>query len=334
MIRESISSRMPSQRPANGQPDWAQSSLTIAVVGDVHNQWEPDDEVALHHLKVDLALFVGDFGNEAVDIVQAIAQIDIPKAVILGNHDAWYNATSWGRSRCPYDRNRENRVQQQLDVLGDAHVGYGKLDVPHLGLTVVGGRPFSWGGPEWKHKTFYQEWCGVSSFEQSTEKIKQAVDLAAFDNLIFMGHCGPTGLGDRPESTCGRDWRPIGGDYGDPDLAEAIAYAQAQSKRVSLVTFGHMHHSLRHRKDRLRDRLVVGPADALAPNMAPTIYLNAASVPRIKENAGETLRNFSLVTLEAGQVTRATLVWTTAAGAIATEDLLYELPRSVASLSS
>lgn len=31
----------------------------------------------------------GDFGNENVELVQSIADLDFPKAVILGNHDAW-----------------------------------------------------------------------------------------------------------------------------------------------------------------------------------------------------------------------------------------------------
>ena len=75
--------------------------VKIAVVGDVHDQWEPEDAQALKELKVDLVLFVGDFGNEAVDIVRAIAALDLPKAVILGNHDAWYTATPWGAKEMP-----------------------------------------------------------------------------------------------------------------------------------------------------------------------------------------------------------------------------------------
>lgn len=31
----------------------------------------------------------GDFGNENVDLVRSIADLEITKAVILGNHDAW-----------------------------------------------------------------------------------------------------------------------------------------------------------------------------------------------------------------------------------------------------
>ena len=30
-----------------------------------------------------------DFGNEAVDVVEQVAQVEGPKAIILGNHDAW-----------------------------------------------------------------------------------------------------------------------------------------------------------------------------------------------------------------------------------------------------
>jgi hypothetical protein len=106
--------------------------IKIAVVGDIHDLWEAEDAIALKHLGVDLMLFVGDFGNESVDIVRMIASIDLPKAAIMGNHDAWYSASEWGRKRCPYDRTKEDRVQQQLDLLGNTHVGYGKLDFPTL----------------------------------------------------------------------------------------------------------------------------------------------------------------------------------------------------------
>ena len=72
-------------------------NVKIAVVGDVHDQWEKEDGIALKRLGVDLVLFVGDFGNESVEVVRKIADLDIPKAVVMGNHDAWYTATEWGR---------------------------------------------------------------------------------------------------------------------------------------------------------------------------------------------------------------------------------------------
>lgn len=120
--------------------------IKIAVVGDVHQLWNDYDSEALEFLGIDLVLFVGDFGNEDVEVVRKIAELPLPKAAICGNHDAWYTATEWGRKKCPYDRNLEDRVQVQLDLLGDCHVGYGFLDLPQFSLTIVGSRPFSWGG--------------------------------------------------------------------------------------------------------------------------------------------------------------------------------------------
>jgi uncharacterized protein (TIGR04168 family) len=226
--------------------------VKLAVIGDVHDLWDDADEQCLKQLGIDLVLLVGDFGNEAVEVVRSIARMSLPKAVILGNHDAWYSATDWGKKKCPYDRQQEDWVQQQLDLLGESHVGYAKLDFPTLGLTVVGGRPFSWGGSAWKHGEFYRNRYGVNSFAESTERIVRAARQADCETLIFMGHCGPQGLGDSPEDPCGKDWQPIGGDHGDPDLTSAIAQTRQLGQSIALVTFGHMHHQLRHRKDRLR----------------------------------------------------------------------------------
>jgi uncharacterized protein (TIGR04168 family) len=288
--------------------------VKIAVIGDVHNQWEADDALALQNLGVNLALFVGDFGNEAVDVVAAIASLDLPYAAIMGNHDAWYSATDWGLKRCPYNREQEDWVQLQLDLLGDRHVGYTHLDFPSLNLTVVGGRPFSWGGSIWKCPNFYQERFKVNSFAESTEKIVAAALASKYSNTIFIGHNGPLGLGDSPESPCGRDWEPLGEDFGDPDLAEAIEKTIMAGKQIPLVAFGHMHHQLRHTREIKRTALVNSPTG--------TIYLNAACVPRIIEVDGARLHNFSLVELEAGNVTSARLVWVDKQGNITQEKQL------------
>lgn len=289
--------------------------VKIAVVGDIHDQWDVEDGMALKHLGVDLVLFVGDFGNESVEVVKTIASLDIPKAAVMGNHDAWYSATEWGRKKCPYDRTKEDWVQKQLDLLGAVQVGYSKLDFPQWNLTVVGGRPFTWGGPEWRFAEICQERYGVSSLDDSADKIVKAVKNANCDNIIFLGHNGPSGLGDRAEDPCGKDWHPIGGDFGDPDLAAAISQTLNMNKTVSLVAFGHMHRTLRHTKKLERKAVFKSPEG--------TIYLNAANVPRIVQENGVKLRNFSLVCLDGGMVTKVALLWVGKDYQVAAEEIFY-----------
>ncbi|MEM1366493.1 MAG: TIGR04168 family protein [Cyanobacteria bacterium P01_H01_bin.15] len=297
----------------------ASTQLTIAVVGDVHDQWSPEDEQALVSLGVDLVLFVGDFGNESLTVVSQVAALPLPKAVVLGNHDAWYTATPWGQKKAPYDRSCEDRVQRQIDLLGTAHVGYAARDFPNFNLAVVGGRPFSWGGPKWQNRDFYQERFGVNGFSESATQIVNAARQVRRRTLILIGHNGPSGLGSEPEDICGKDWQPVGGDFGDPDLAQAIAELRQAGCSIPLVTFGHMHHRLRHTKSRLRTQF---KKDAQG-----TIFLNAAAVPRIVEDGTgrRRRRNFSLVTLTEGQVSHCSLVWVNDFGEILDMHAYYPL---------
>jgi len=297
----------------------ANQLVKIAVIGDVHDQWEREDEIALNHLEVDLVLFVGDFGNEVVPLINRIAALALPKAVILGNHDAWYTASDWGRKKSPYDHSQEDRVQQQLDLLGESHVGYGKIDFPQFNISVVGSRPFSWGGPTWKNSEFYRDRYGVNNFAESTEKIVTAATQTNCDRLIILAHNGPMGLGEKPEDSCGKDWYPLGGDFGDPDLTEAIARIQAMGKQIILVTFGHMHHRLRHTQSLTRK--------AINKNEEGIIYFNSACVPRIKDTIEGKLRNFSLVYLENYQITKISLVWLAKNYNQVTEELFYNFEK-------
>ena len=293
---------MTTHRAQEQEDNISSKLIKIAIVGDIHDRWEIADEIALQLLGVDLVLFVGDFGNESVQVVREIAAVKLPKAAVFGNHDAWYSASDWGKQKCPYDRQKEDWVQDQIDLLKETHVGYSKLDFPELQLTVVGSRPFSWGGDVWKNAEFYKERFGVTSFAESTAKIVAAAETAAYDTVIFLGHNGPVGLGSNADDPCGKDWQPLGGDYGDPDLTEAIALTRKLGKTIPLVTFGHMHHDLRYTKQHLRKTFVISSEG--------TMYLNAARVPRIVQTPqGDKLRNFSLVYLQGGVVTQASLVW-------------------------
>lgn len=305
------------------------SSVKIAVVGDIHDLWQPvEDRLALEALGVDLVLFVGDIGNESVEVVRAIANLDMPKAVILGNHDAWYTASDnqkkLDKKKCPYDRTKEDRVQQQLDILGKLHVGYSWLDFPELNLSVVGARPFSWGSSRWKKATFYSDRFNVKSFAESTQRIVESVVNTAHENIIFLGHNGPFGLGSEEHSICGKDWKAGGGDYGDPDFTEAISKSYQMLKTVPLVTFGHMHHHLRLNSKRTREVLVT--------NEKGTVFLNAACTPRIVQSNNKEYRNFSIVTLESGKITQISLVWLNSHCQVVKENIL--LQRTMQTVSS
>lgn len=311
---------MTSQRTQEQEDNiFSSKSIVIAIAGDIHDRWEAADEIALQHLGVDLVLFVGDFGNESVQVVKEIAAVKLPKATVFGNHDAWYSASDWGKQKCPYDRQKEDWVQDQIDLLKETHVGYSKLDFPELKLTVVGSRPFSWGGEVWKNAEFYKERFGVTSFAESTAKIVAAAEQAAYETVIFLGHNGPVGLGSNADDPCGKDWQPLGGDYGDPDLTEAIAQVRKLGKTIPLVTFGHMHHALRYTKKHLRKTFLVSSEG--------TMYLNAARVPRIVTTPqGDELRNFSLVHLLSGVVTQASLVWVGKDFTVVSEEIIYQQP--------
>lgn len=297
-----------------------QSVVTIAVIGDVHDLWELEDNAALKQLQVDLALFVGDYGNEAVEVVRRIAAVEIPKAAVMGNHDAYYSASKKGINKCPYDRTREDWVQLQMDLLGDDHIGFSKREFPQFGFTVVGARPFSWGGSKWRYPKFYRNRFDVRGFEESSELILTAADEADQNTIIFLGHVGPHGLGDRPEDICGKDWGKNGGggDYGDPDFEQAIALTQAAGKHIPLVTFGHMHHQLKNNKAQLRKRVVTAPTG--------TIYFNAANVPRIEKTPTGNQRSFSLVTLREGTVESIALIWLNEEFEQISKEFLYTKP--------
>lgn len=109
-----------SPKTARSAPAMSASVVRIVIVGDVHDDWDlQEDSKALQLLKPDLVLFTGDFGNENVEIVQSVAELEFPKAVILGNHDSWKTQEFSGK--------KKDGVQLQLECLGEEHVAYRRL---------------------------------------------------------------------------------------------------------------------------------------------------------------------------------------------------------------
>ncbi|KAG2454443.1 hypothetical protein HYH02_001462 [Chlamydomonas schloesseri] len=288
---------------AAGAAPAAPGSLRVAIVGDVHGAWRPErEEAALRFLNPDITLLVGDFGNENVELVRQIAALPLRKAVILGNHDAWFTmkgGAAAGARRPAVQQQlsaadllqalqrgegvtaEQDGVRKQLAALGPEHVGYGTLALQEQGYTVVGARPFSKGGKNFSSiRPFMMSLYGVQSMEESAFRITQVANSAAEEHaLIFMGHNGPAGLGSRAWDICGVDWESKAGDHGDPDLQMALGNLAACGRRVALVTFGHMHHHLSARGShglghRYRRMAHIDPDTG-------TVFLNSATVPRV-----------------------------------------------------
>ncbi|KAL2893121.1 Lysine--tRNA ligase, partial [Bienertia sinuspersici] len=270
------------------------SSFRVVVVGDIHEDWKlEDDSKALHFLKPDLVLFTGDFGNENVELVKGIAELNFPKGAILGNHDSW--------STSKFSNKVKDGVQAQLECLGEAHVGYGHLDFPSLKLSVVGGRPFSCGGDNLFRKKLIKARYGVRNMEESAEKIYKAALQTPNDNfIILLSHNGPKGLGSGSDDICGVDWGSESGDLGDPDLAQAILQLRETTNySIPLVVFGHMHKEL---GDGVSRKMI-----AMDDNN--TMYLNAAIVPRVKPSSGGSVRVFTVVEFSDGKITKVAETW-------------------------
>ncbi|CAN1745964.1 hypothetical protein LINPERHAP1_LOCUS2631 [Linum perenne] len=264
----------------------------------------------------DLVLFTGDFGNENVELVQSIADLKFPKAAILGNHDSWTTQKFSSKLTVAYFcvffiARKKDRVQLQLESLGDEHVGYSRLDFEELKISVVGGRPFSCGGDQMYRKRLLSARYGVQDMEGSVRKICNATSGTPDDNLvILLAHNGPTGLGSKINDICGKDWSVGGGDHGDPDLAQALSRIKESNKLcIPLIIFGHMHKELAYRNG-LRKMIVVADDE--------TIYLNGAIVPRVKDIIHEpsstqdvqgTHRAFTLVEIVEGRVEKIAETW-------------------------
>ncbi|XP_020524379.1 uncharacterized protein LOC18436596 isoform X2 [Amborella trichopoda] len=273
--------------------------------------------------------WIGDFGNENVELVKSIAELKAPKAAILGNHDAWYTQK--------FSETRLDGVRAQLESLGEAHVGYDRLDFPEIKISVVGGRPFSSGGGQLFRRKLLSSRYGVHDMKGSAKKICDAAQgTPDGHSIILLAHNGPTGLGSEMDDICGRDWVPGGGDHGDPDLAQAIADLKSNTRlSIPLVVFGHMHKNLQLRNG-TRRMLVLGAEK--------TIYLNAAVVPRVrglisKKGSGSTVHNdahevkskgtirqFSVVDILNGNLEKIADTWISVVGdsvALQAEDVLF-----------
>ncbi len=265
--------------------------VNIAIVGDIHLHFDEVDVTYFNQSDYDLILFTGDLSNyrpqTGLPIARLIAKINKPVVFIPGNHDTttiwqlaaeiWQKAWLARLGRLGQSR-RVKRLEKALDTA--VSTSYAPHHFPQFDL--VAARPFSMGGPTLSFKPYLQTRYGISTLDESAERLRQCVDQTQSDRLIFLAHNGPTGLSQAPTDIWGRDFGPMDGnyDFGDLDLEQAVAYAKSKGKEVLAVIAGHLHQ--RTKSGKQRKWLV---------KKEGTIYINAARVPRIFEQDRQVLRH-------------------------------------------
>jgi uncharacterized protein (TIGR04168 family) len=289
-------------------------ALRIAVLGDVHGHWDEEDRRWFDRSDYHLLLFVGDltgYLRSGLRVACSVGRLAKPALVMPGNHDGvslgQLGAEVFDRPRLAHTlgAGQLRRVRRFERCLG-AHplVGYSlhELRAGGRAFSLVAARPHSLGGPTLGFRRYLSERFGIADMAASSARLCQLVAEAPHDDLIFLGHNGPSGLGAAPGDIWGCDFAPERGDFGDPDLRAAVDHALALGKRVRAVVAGHMHHRLRGGGQR-RSELEQGGV----------LYVNAAAVPRIARRDGELGRHHVCLEIrQDGVVARE--VWVPARG--------------------
>lgn len=256
--------------------------IRIGIVGDVHLAWDEQDERWFGACDYDLLLVVGDLASRLRDglgVARSLARLPLPVVFIPGNHDGVSLPLLAAEAFCRdawSDRLSESmavRVDRLRQALGSVPLGgysIHRFAVQRAPLVVLAARPHSMGGRRCAFRRYLATRFGVTTLAESAARLKALVDQTGDEPLIFLAHNGPTGLGSQPDAIWGCDFRPALGDFGDPDLREALDYAILRRKRVVAVVAGHMHHAVRG-----------GGSRRWHLEREGVHYVNAARVPRI-----------------------------------------------------
>ena len=165
-------------------------------------------------------------------------------------------------------------------------------------VTLLAARPLSMGGAKLAFPEQLMSSHGVDSIETSRRRLFELVDQVQTQQVVFFAHNGPTGLGDSAADMWGCDFKEGGGDWGDPDLRDAIEYAITRGLQVLAVVAGHMH---------LRTKC--GNERPWCIERNDVLYVNAARVPRIFAAADDVHRHYVALRITAsGAQAEAVLV--------------------------
>ncbi len=260
--------------------------IRLGIIGDLHTHWDDVDIWQFANAPYDLLFFAGDLGGGLADstlrVARSISRLRQPTLVMPGNND------TVDVEELAAELALQGGVSKIMAITRDSAAsdvrlcGYSlhELRAPGLAVDLIAGRPHSMGGPQLSFPDYMASTYAVHSLADSTERLCGLVDASSAEAIVFLAHNGPTGLGEEAGDIWGCDFKPGGGDWGDPDLALAIDYARDRGKRVLAVVAGHMHLRTKHGEERpwLLDR-------------NGTLYVNSARVPRIFSGQDDVYRH-------------------------------------------
>ena len=263
--------------------------LKIAVVGDIHLQFNEDDIAFFNQSDYHYIIFVGDLPSrdpgKAAEVAARMGRVKKPAFYIPGNHDGITMPQLAGELlRKSFlietaSMGMQTRVQKIYDKLRHFQIcGYNSFNLAE-NLALVAVRPFSMGGAiegSVNFAPYLRKHYAVSTMKDSQRLLEQVIDKVKEEKILFLGHHGPFGLGRKPSDIWGVDFNRKGGDFGDMDYAHAIEYAQKKKKTVLLAMAGHMHYPTKFKQ---KPKFWYIEKDSVK-------YVNAAKFPRIESVGG------------------------------------------------
>jgi uncharacterized protein (TIGR04168 family) len=279
----------------------------IALIGDLHSAWDDLDTGYFNRSAYELLLFAGDLGGtgrrDGMQIARSIAKLTRPALLMPGNNDVGHYAAlsaelAYRRVQADLLRDLELTASagggRAIESGGVRICGFSAHPVILGGLevTLIAGRPFASGGAQFSSAETLALNFGIGSMEESSARLRSLIDQAPTEHLIFFSHNGPFGLGAEPDAPWGRDFGPEPGDWGDPDLRDAIAHAGRRRRRTLAVVAGHMHWRLRN-----------GGQRRFQEERDGILYVNCAQVPRIVDSREGIARHHMALGVQAGRAT-------------------------------
>jgi uncharacterized protein (TIGR04168 family) len=271
-------------------------TLRIGIIGDLHSHWDEVDVLHLGNSDYDLLFFIGDLGGgtreSTLRVARTISRLPKPTLVLPGNNDTWDLAELTAELTHRAGIRRLTQIRDGVDAGPEPFVrlcGFTahRLTSDSVDVTLITGRPHSMGGLELSFPEHMLTYYGVDTMEAARQRLRALVDQAETHALVFCSHNGPRGLGDQPEDMWGCDFKPGGGDWGDPDLADAVDYAIGKGHQVLAVVAGHMH---------LRTK--TGGERPWIRQMGGVTYVNSARVPRISSDGNSVRRHHLALTID------------------------------------